>query len=66
VLVDGLQALVRELVCAGELLGHGGLCEAVGEGEAAFESQGLGDLEVGGGAHFDGRGGVDEEKELSE
>jgi hypothetical protein len=44
VLVYRQYSLVRELVSPGELLGHGGLDQPVGEREAAFERQGLGDL----------------------
>ena len=53
-LVEGLEALIGEVVRASELLGQGSLDKAVGEGEAGFQRQGLGDLEVGDGTHVGG------------
>ena len=44
------------MVVVAELFVHGGFDEPVGEGEAAFEGEGLGDLEVGE-CHFGGLAG---------
>ena len=67
-LVEGLEALIGEVVGARELLGQGSLDKAVGEGEAGFQRQGLGDLEVGNGTHVGGgvRSGKSKEKEKAE